>query len=268
MISIIVDNKIRLKKDRLPVSVLKKITGRLTFPNPLFEQGISEYPTGSAVTRHLKCWWIKEDNLCITKGFLQDLMSILTDNGLAYGVKDQTLKMPTIDYSFHGELTRHQHHRAMTHLVFPYGIICEPSGDLMTALFIVSRRRQPFLVIVKRKRRMMQWVNGIKSYLSLERNQIGIVGCGKKEIDKIATVAIDQSLYSRVDTLKSRVGLVVVDCCDIVNLKIFFKGVYPFSCRYLLAVATAPTRRDGLTGLMAAYIGNLNDDEDNRYGKI
>jgi len=158
-------------------------------------------------------------------------------------------------------LTALQYQTAKAHLSFHYGILCDPSGSMVMALFIISRRRQPFLIIVKRKTRMVQWLDAITKCLGVDRDQIGIIGSGKKEVDKVATVAIDRSLYGKVNKLKSRIGLVVVDCCDLVNLKIFFKGVYPFPCRYLLGISTARIRRDGLTGLMEGYLGKLHRNE-------
>jgi len=55
--------------------------------------------------------------------------------------------------------------------------------------------------------------------------------------------------------IKERIGLVVVDLCNLVNLNVFFKIVKKLDAYYMLGLATSPKRQDRLTPLMFAYLG-------------
>ncbi len=81
------------------------------------------------------------------------------------------------------------------------------------------------------------------------------MGDGKRELDRELIVAIDKSLYRHIDLLAPKVGLLVVDHCDRAHLNIFFKIVRKVASPYMLGLATAAKRDDGLTGLMTAYLG-------------
>lgn len=111
------------------------------------------------------------------------------------------------------------------------------------------------LIVVKQKWQLHAWEKALLENTNLQKADIGMVGAGRCELDRIVIIGIDRSLYQHVGVLRETVGFLIVDQCDVVNVKIFYGLVWKIPARFLLGVASSSKRRDGLTGMMRLFLG-------------
>lgn len=140
-----------------------------------------------------------------------------------------------------------------------YGILAGGQGgdeDKKIASHLISFHSLRTLIVVKRRWQLYAWRRALLEATHLTEGEIGLVGDGHKQADRPVVIGIDRTLYQFVPALRESVGFLVVDQCDLVNVKIFFKLVWKIPARFLLGIATATQRRDGLTDLMKQFMGS------------
>lgn len=258
-------NNIRFKKDILPPEGIALLEERLTFRNPLY---FKNEKWGKLNTPNIKptlkaIWYDEEQNeVVIARGYLNELIRILQANRYTPEVIDEARRFTEMNFPSdlltegrgiiwpcQGEaLEEISKHR--------FGVLIGPlnSGKKMLACKLAARRKVPVLVIVRTVRELYQWRETAKQYLNLKENKIGLIGDGSKDIGMPFTIAITLSLYKMIDQVEPLTGFVIIDQCEVMNLKVFFK-VAQFNCPYVLGLANSSKRSDGLTKFMEALIG-------------
>jgi hypothetical protein len=139
-----------------------------------------------------------------------------------------------------------------------YGILAGGQGgeeDKRVTSQLISFHGLRTLIVVKRKWQLHVWKRVLMAETDLADGDIGLVGDGHKEVDRLVTIGIDRSLYVFVPHFSETIGFLVVDGADMANAKIFFNLVWKIPARFLLGVAAMPKRRDGLTDMMRLFLG-------------
>jgi len=251
-----VGSQVSLDLDGIPEGLLKDVERHLTFRNPLHKAMVRAGRHDPKVTEHLTCWHVEEGILYTTRGFARRLVRLLQAHRVKAVYKDETNKTEDLpDIGFYGELKGYQWDAVRDIGDRRFGILTGPigCGKKVVALYMISQARVPALVIVRHKWQLYQWKEIAEQFLG--GAAVGIVGDGKHQKDRPVVVGTDKSLYRHIDDLAGRVGYLVVDQCDQAHLNIFFKLVRKVSSPYMLGLATGRKRRDGLNGLMTAYLG-------------
>lgn len=256
-IRITIHQEICVRKKDLPKEMIAALNARLMFNNPRYLKNLRFGRKEAGITPKLFCIREEGGNFLIARGFAADLVKMLHQFRVAFEIFITATEGPKVSFRFIGTLYEHQKQAFDEIANRRYGVLSGPdsSGKMVLALYLIKERQLPALVIVKRKDRIYQWRDVICRFLGLSHAEVGLIGDGHNDLGQNITVAIDRSLYRHIDELKDRIGFVIIDQCDIANLKIFFQAVTPFSPRYVLGLARAGRRPDGLTDLMHAYLG-------------
>jgi superfamily II DNA or RNA helicase len=253
-----IDNMIRIRLQELPLSVADEIRKRLTFKNPRYFKQLRFNKSGKTdVSPELYCFRETEDDLVMTRGFMAELIRLLHRNRIQFGIDDHTRQPSQDSFVFIGGLYDYQASVFEAVVKKRFGIITGNlgSGKKVVTLKILSLWQVPALIVVNTRRQLYVWKDTIKRFTGLDDAEISLVGDGHKETSGKIIVAVNRSLYGLVDIIKERIGLVVVDLCNLVNLNVFFKIVKKLDAYYMLGLATSPKRQDRLTPLMFAYLG-------------
>ena len=164
--------------------------------------------------------------------------------------------------SFFGTLKPFQDTAATAMLKKDFGTLSAPtgSGKTVMALYIIAQRQQPALIVVHTNELLNQWVERIETFLGISRDEIGIIGGGKKRIGDKITVALVQSLYKCADFIAEQTGHLVVDECHRAPSRTFTEAVKAFDCKYMLGLSATPWRRDKLSKLIFWYLGDMHHE--------
>jgi len=252
-----VGSGLKVRQADLPEGVLRQVMEQLTWENPMFDRLARAGKRDPRVTRMLTGYLEDGDDLVMARGFASEFMRILQAHRLQGKYVDETLKPESAAFSFKGELYGYQKSAIQEMGSKRFGILSGliGSGKKVVAAYLVARSGLPALVVVQSKVQAYQWVEVARRFLGLPEDQIGVIGDGRAELDRPFTVGINRTLVRHADDMAQRAGYLIVDQCDRVHLNIFFKIVRQFKSAHMLGLAVTGRRKDGLNGLMAAYVG-------------
>lgn len=112
---------------------------------------------------------------------------------------------------------------------------------------MIAHRQRSVLVLVHRKELLTQWVERLKQFLSIDADQIGMIGGGKRKPTGCIDVAVIQSLVRKgeVSDLVSGYGHLIVDECHHLSAASFELVARRSKARYVLGLSATVTRKDG-----------------------
>ncbi len=255
----------KLKIFDAPESLKRTIADRLTFQNPKFlEADRMGYWTGN-IPRVLKFYEFAPDGgLVVPRGFIGQLLKIASSAGIRPEIIDRRRTLPNVNFTFAGTLKPFQEGAVNIMLSKDFGTLSAPtgSGKTVMALKIIAERKQPTLIIVHTKELLNQWIDRIETFLGIPRNEIGVIGGGKKKIGEKVTIALVQSLYKCADEVAKHIGFLIVDECHRTPSRTFTEAVSAFDCKFMLGLSATPWRRDGLSRLIYWYLGDVQHEVD------
>lgn len=199
----------------------------------------------------------KED-LFVPRGFLPNLIKYCEANDVEYKINDQTYIYDSIDFKFSGKLKPFQKPVTKIMLSEDIGTLCAPtgSGKTVIALYIISKRRQPTIILVHTKELLYQWIDRIQQFLNIDNNQIGRIGDGSLDENKNITVALIQTLRNYPEIINQYSHL-IIDENHRIPSKTHTDIVSQFSGKYILGLSATPFRNDKLDRVIFWYAGPI-----------
>lgn len=250
-----------LKLAGLPTSLRDSLIKELSFPNPKWLENNRLGRWNGGVPKELRFFdKVGKDGLWIPRGYMRRLLVTLRRGGLDYELNDRRLSLDPVGLTFKGELRDFQKVAVAKMLRREFGTLCAPtgSGKTVMALYIVSQRRQPALVVVHTKELAFQWIERIHTYLGIEETAVGLIGAGRRQVGDRISVALVQSLYKCAEEVAPRIGHLIVDECHRAPSRTFTEAVTAFDCRYMLGLSATPWRRDRLSKLIFWHLGDVH----------
>jgi len=212
----------------------------------------------------IKCYGKFKDKLIVPRGFGSQFVRIAKRHNVPVDYDDQRRILPEIDFEFHGKLKPFQVKATSDVLKRDFGTLSAAtgSGKTVMGLYLISVRKQPTLIIVHTKELLIQWTERTETFLDIPREEIGIIGAGKKKIGEKITVALVQSLYKCAEEVKNHFGYVIVDECHRAPSRTFTDAITCFDCKYMTGLSATPYRRDKLSKLIYWYVGDVLHEVD------
>ena len=260
---ITINNKLKLSD--VPKKLYQDVCSRLTLNNPKWLENNKMGRWNGNTPEHLQ-FYEKTDNggLIAPRGFTRQLIDMARKHNVSYRIEDQRRILPEIDLTFHGKLRPFQEKAVTDILSRNFGTLSAAtgSGKTVMALYIISERKQPALIVVHTKELLNQWIDRIETFLNIPKKEIGIIGAGKKTIGKQITVALVQSLYKCTDEVFTHIGHLIVDENHKIPSRTFTEAVTAFDSKYMLGLSATPWRRDKLSKLIYWHIGDVVHEVD------
>ena len=230
---------------------------RLTFPNPKWLENDKRGYWNDETPTHLRCYEQAGSDLLIPRGFVHHLLHMAQD--IKCHLQDRRRTLPEVDLIFHGRLKPYQETAVETVLSHDFGTLSAPagSGKTVMTLYVIAKRKQPVLVVVHSKELQSQWCDRIQSFLGIPKDEIGIIGAGRKIIGRRITVALVQSLFKVAGEVRDHIGFILVDECHRAPSRTFTQAVTAFDCKFMLGLSATPWRRDGLSRLIYWNLGDV-----------
>ena len=244
----------------MPALFAEAVKERLTFDNPAWLENDKMGRWNGATPRFLTCYKQGADfALYVPRGYTPNLLRFCKDQGVRYEITDATRTLPEVDFTFRATLRAFQRDAAAAILSRRFGTLSAPtgSGKTVVALHVIAERRQPALIIIHTKELLNQWRDRIETFLEIPKNEIGIIGAGKKTVGEKITVALVQSLYKCAEEVAPNIGTLIVDECHRAPSRTFIEAVSAFDSKYMLGLSATPWRRDKLSRLIFWYVGDV-----------
>ncbi|OGN28188.1 MAG: hypothetical protein A3A33_02425 [Candidatus Yanofskybacteria bacterium RIFCSPLOWO2_01_FULL_49_25] len=261
ILTIAVGHQLMLQRAQLAPELIAFLKEELNFLNSdyLTKQRLGK-PTYK-LHKYFKLIDETADAILIPRGFLNQLVSFLTQHNILYIVQKEFLIPDQISFSNAIELTPTQKDIVEKALQHDQGVIVAPSGSGKTiiGLELIARRKLPALILVHRKQLLDQWIERIQQFLDIPKKHIGQFSGTKKKTGKHITVGLLQSLARKKDLseLQNQFGIIIVDECHHIPASTFREVVAQLNSKYLYGLTATPKRKNNDEKLIYAYIGDI-----------
>jgi superfamily II DNA or RNA helicase len=254
-------NQLYLEKAQLPQALLNRLIRLAAFQNPEFyraqARGFSVWDKPRIIGRTENC----PRHIALPRGCLDDVMTLLRDNGIACDIRDERCTGEPLAVPFAGTLRDDQQAAVTDLLRHDTGIMHAPTafGKTVTAAAMIAQRGVNTLVLVHRRELLEQWRERLQSFLALDAREIGTIGGGKSKATGRIDVAMLQSVApdgARGELLR-RYGQVIVDECHHVSADSFEAVLKAVHARYVLGLTATPVRRDSQQPVMFMLCGPI-----------
>jgi superfamily II DNA or RNA helicase len=258
-------NKIVYISDKVTITGLSAeqrqvIAGMLTLSNPLYRT-LQKLDKFLGATSENLCFYNEntEGSAVIPVGALPKILAIF-DFDKTDIIDNRVEKELSENIVFNGKLRDYQQKVIDTLKTRSIGTVESPtsSGKSVIITNLITVKKQNTLILVNTIELMNQMVNNLIKFTNLKKDEIGLIGNGKWNVQPI-TVALLQTLSKmsdiRVKTLNSIFGMVVLDECHIAPAFTFYQIINRLKAKYKFGFSATPQRDDGLDDLIWFTVG-------------
>ena len=260
-VNVTLANQIYFDKSELPQPLVNKLIRLAAFQNPEFYKAQAMRLPVWNKPRIIGCAENFPQHIALPRGCLDDVRSLLHDNGIELVLHDERFAGEPIDVRFAGTLRQDQETALEGMLVHDTGILCAPTafGKTVTAAALIARRGINTLVLVHRTELLQQWKERLQAFLGADKTTVGTIGGGKAKPTGIIDVAVMQSL-SRQGEVSEQVknyGQIIVDECHHLSAFSFEAILKAAAAKYVLRLTATPVRRDGQQPIIFMQCGPI-----------
>ncbi|MBI5416799.1 DEAD/DEAH box helicase family protein [Candidatus Poribacteria bacterium] len=265
-IEIVKANMLFVLKNGFSQRALNSLKRLAAFSNPEFYKKQAMRMPVNNIPRIISCSDETAEHLCLPRGCEADLKAVFEENGINVHLADKTNHGKKINVEFNGILRDEQPLAIDKLLKYDIGVLSGTTafGKTVVAIKLIAERKVNTLILVDKVNLVAQWEKRLMEFLTInealpdtntnqkrrkkkDRNIIGQIGAGKKNLNGIIDIAIMQSL-NRMGEVKECVknyGMIIVDECHHVSAVSFEQVLKNTNAKYIYGLTATPTRKDG-----------------------
>ena len=261
-VKLFVDHRIKLNLNEIDDETFAGLKERFKYGNPeYYKIKATRGFVSNGVLPYFTSYEIMPKYITFSRGTINIIRKFLKLQGYDVEVIDnrlfKPLDKPFIDHSTY-QLRDYQEKNVAHLKFFQQGLMRGVCGCGKTEVGseVVRQLSQWTLIIVHKKRLLVQWRKRIAKRFGIDMNDIGIWGDGTKEIKPI-TIGLVQSVIKDVDKLRDKFGAIIVDECHHAPAETFTEIIDSFPAAYRIGLSATMERKDGKHVLMYDAFGNI-----------
>jgi superfamily II DNA or RNA helicase len=185
----------------------------------------------------------------LPRGCLDEAVALLESNRIHAEIEDHRERGTEVRVRFLGTL-RDEQRRAVDALhAHDFGVLAATTafGKTVVAAALIAERLCSTLILVHRKELLGQWIERLKQFLSLGKDDLGLIGGGKRKPSGRIDVAVIQSLARKgeVSDLVAGYGQLIVAECHHVSARGFEEVARRSKARFVLGLSATVARKMG-----------------------
>jgi superfamily II DNA or RNA helicase len=250
-IRIVVADQVYIDRTELPPALIAQFIRLAAFQNPEFYRAQAMRLPTFGKPRIVSCAELYAQHVALPRGSLDEAIDLIKSNGAVADLEDHReigTPLPA-GVAFQGELRRAQAAAFEALVAHDTGVLAATTafGKTVVAAALIAHRGRNTLVLVHRRELLKQWVERLRSFLSIDPKQIGVVGGGKRKPTGIIDVALIQSLVRKgeVADIVADYGHLIVDECHHLSAASFELVARRSKARYVLGLSATVARKDG-----------------------
>ncbi|SEC84083.1 TOTE conflict system archaeo-eukaryotic primase domain-containing protein [Pseudomonas anguilliseptica] len=260
-VNVTLANQIYFNKSELPQPLVNKLIRLAAFQNPEFYKAQAMRMSVWNTARIIGCAENFPQHIAVPRGCLDDVQTLLHDNGIELVLHDERFAGEPIDVYFAGTLRPDQEAALEGMLAHDTGVLCAPTafGKTVTAAALIAQRGVNTLVLVHRTELLQQWKERLQAFLGADKTKVGTIGGGKAKPTGIIDIAVMQSL-SRQGEVSEQVknyGQIIVDECHHLSAFSFEALLKAAGAKYVVGLTATPIRRDGKQPIIFMQCGPI-----------
>ena len=258
-IDLVLYDRIYISKKKLHPFIKKKLIGLTVFHNPEYYLARNLRKSVQDIPMWIQCFEEDSDYLMLPVGVESTLVAICQSYNIQINVIDKRFSGKEIDVAFHGDLREKQLKAVEELLAVSNGILHANTafGKTVTAIALIAERKVNTLIIVDRVSLLNQWCERLSVFLNIPKQEIGVIGGGKKNPTGIIDVAVSQSLYrdNKVSELVKGYGQIICDECHHVSAVGFEQIMKNSPAKYKYGLTATLKRKDGKERIVLMQLG-------------
>ncbi|MEH7440470.1 DEAD/DEAH box helicase [Neobacillus drentensis] len=257
---ILIQDDIRMRLEEMPKELYDVLTSVLTIDNPDYAKAVKFGYSAANISRTIKLFKHQNGFLVVPRGMAKTILRFGKTHNMDFELIDNRVLLPKVSFTSNIKLRDYQEQALSEVMKNTQGFLMAPCGSGKTVMMIeaMTRIKQPTLFIVHQKELMDQIISTAVNLTDITKEEIGIIGAGKRTIGERMTVATVQSL-NKVDLKEyvDKFGAVFIDEAHHLAAKSFYEVISQFKGCYRFAVSATPERSDGLTQMVFAVTGGI-----------
>lgn len=250
-IRVVVADQVYIDRTDLPPALVAQFIRLAAFQNPEFYRAQAMRLPTFGKPRIVSCAELYAQHVALPRGCLEEIVDLVSSHGAVADLEDhRELGTPLpAGVSFQGELRRPQSKAFDALVACDNGVLAATTafGKTVVAAALIAHRARSTLILVHRRELLNQWVERLRSFLSVDPRQIGVIGGGKRKPTGIIDVALIQSLVRKgeVTDLVAGYGHLIVDECHHLSATSFELVARRSKARYVVGLSATVARKDG-----------------------
>lgn len=250
-ITIVVADQVYIDRTELPPAMTAQLIRLAAFQNPEFYRAQAMRLPTFGKPRIISCAELHVRHVGLPRGCLDDAVALLHAYGIEVQIDDQRQSGTPLatDVRFQGVLDPAQVQAVDALARHEHGVLAATTafGKTVVAASLIAHRACNTLVLVHRRELLNQWVERLKTFLSIDSKDIGMIGGGRRKPTGIIDVALIQSLVRRgeVADLVAEYGHLIVDECHHLSASSFELVARRARARHVLGLSATVARKDG-----------------------
>jgi superfamily II DNA or RNA helicase len=248
-VNLVLADGIYVDRSSLPPHIVARLVRLAAFQNPEFYRAQAMRLPTYGKPRIISCAELQPRHVTLPRGCLGETLELLRSNHVKPIVEDRRESGARLDVRFLGKLQPEQQQAFDAVIGHDFGVLAATTafGKTVVAAAAVAHRGCNTLILVHRRELLAQWVERLKTFLSVEAADIGTIGGGRRKPTGCIDVALIQSLVRKgeVSDLIAGYGHLVVDECHHISASTFEMVACRSKARYVLGLSATIARKDG-----------------------
>lgn len=233
----------------LPPEMVARLLRLAAFQNPEFYRAQAMRLPTFDKPRIISCAHLHPRYIALPRGCLDEAVELLRSNRVRAVVEDRREFGTRLDLRFLGTLKPEQQRALEAVTESDFGVLAAGTafGKTVVAAAAIANRGCSTLILVHRRELLTQWVERLKTFLSVDAADIGTIGGGRRKPTGRIDVAVIQSLVRKgeVSDAIAGYGHLIIDECHHISASSFEKVASRSKARFVLGLSATVTRKDG-----------------------
>ncbi len=248
-VGIVLADGIYIARRGLPPALVARLIRTAAFANPEFYRAQAMRRSTYDKPRIVSCAELHAEHVALPRGCLDEVVALLRENGVRAEIEDRRESGAPLDIRFLSNLQAAQGQAFDALMDHDFGVLAAGTafGKTVVAAAAIAKRGRSTLVLVHRRELLAQWIERLKTFLSIDPADIGTIGGGRRAPTRQVDVALLQSLVRKgvVSDEIAGYGHLIVDECHHISASSFELVARRSKARYVLGLSATVTRKDG-----------------------
>jgi superfamily II DNA or RNA helicase len=245
----VVADEVYIDRSALPPLLVTRLARLAAFQNPEFYCAQAMRLPTYGKPRIICCASLTVKHVVLPRGCLEDTLELLQSNKIQAEIEDRRERGVEVRVPFLGILREEQRQAVDALRVHDVGVLAATTafGKTVVAAALIAERSCSTLILVHRRELLTQWAERLRQFLSLAKEDLGVIAGGKRKPSGRIDVAVIQSLARKgeVSDLLAGYGQLIVDECHHLSARSFEQVMRRSKARFVLGLSATVARKDG-----------------------
>lgn len=248
-VQLVLADELYVDRSALPPLLITRLARLAAFQNPEFYRAQAMRLPTYGKPRIICCASLEPKYVVLPRGCLDEAVELLESNKIHAELEEHREQGAEVRVRFLGTLREEQRRAVEAVRAHDFGVLAATTafGKTVVAAALIAERGCSTLILVHRRELLGQWVERLKQFLSLGKDDLGVIGGGKRKPSGRIDVAVIQSLVRKgeVSDLVAGYGQLIVDECHHLSARSFEQVARRSKARFVLGLSATVARKDG-----------------------